>query len=223
MLENKFLLSSNRPPPPPVPGSALNRAGGWYQLDRKRVNHFAAFLTVVALGGACRETAAPASGLVVALPSDPQSLDPRFGTDANAARLADLLHAALTRPDAAARRRAEVATAWDMPDPTTFVFHLRRDFHFADGSPLTAADVRATYEAVLDPTLASPKRAALAMVSGIETPDPATVVMHLRAPAAPFDAAGESLPLNTIPPTRILDHAKSLHEGRTSRLSRCRM
>jgi len=97
----------------------------------------------------------PPRGLVVALPSEPQSLDPRFGTDAYSARLADLLHAALTRPDASARRRPEIAAAWETPDPTTVVFHLRPDFRFADGAPVTAADVRATYEAVLDPALAS--------------------------------------------------------------------
>ena len=139
----------------------------------------------------CREPPPPPSGLVLALGSEPQSLDPRFGTDANAARLADLLHAALTRPDASARRRPEIAEEWTMPDATTVVFHLRRDFHFSDGSPVTAADVTATYEAVLDPALASPKRAALAMLSSVEAADATTVVMHLREPFAPFlDATG---------------------------------
>jgi peptide/nickel transport system substrate-binding protein len=147
---------------------------------------------LVATGlGACREPPPPAAGLVLALASEPQSLDPRFGTDANAARLADLLHASLTRSDATARRRPEIAEAWTMPDATTVVFRLRRDFHFADGSPLTAADVTATYAAVLDPALASPKRAALAMLSSVEAEDATTVVMHLRQPFAPFlDATG---------------------------------
>ena len=73
-----------------------------------------------------------------------------------------------------------------MPDPTTFVFSLRPDFRFPDGSPVTAADVRATYEAILDPAVASPKRAALAMLASVEAPDAETVVMHLREPFAPF-------------------------------------
>ena len=73
-----------------------------------------------------------------------------------------------------------------MRDPTTFVFSLRPDFHFSDGSPVTAADVQATYEAILDPAVASPKRAALAMLASVEAPDAETVVMHLREPFAPF-------------------------------------
>jgi peptide/nickel transport system substrate-binding protein len=141
--------------------------------------------------GGCADHPPPPSGLVVALASDPQSLDPRFGTDANASRLADLLHAALTRADGAGRRVPDLAGAWETANPTRLVFHLREGFRFADGTPVTAADVQATYEAVLDPALASPRRAALAMLSRIEAPDPRTVVMHLREPFAPFlDATG---------------------------------
>jgi peptide/nickel transport system substrate-binding protein len=146
---------------------------------------------VALVAGACRDPPPPAGGLVVALASDPQSLDPRFGTDANAARLADLLHVGLTRSDGGARRLPELAAGWELADPTTVVFRLRADFRFADGRPVTAADVRATYDAVRDPALASPKRAALAMLSAVEAPEASTVVMRLRAPFAPFlDATG---------------------------------
>jgi peptide/nickel transport system substrate-binding protein len=140
---------------------------------------------------ACERPPASPTGLVMALSSEPESLDPRFGSDANSARLADLLHAALTRSDATATRIPEIASSWTSPDPYTVVFRLRPDFHFADGSPVTAADVKATYDAVRDPALASPKRASLAMVSAVESPDPTTVVMRLVAPFAPFlDATG---------------------------------
>ena len=139
----------------------------------------------------CSRATTPPAGLVMALSSEPQSLDPRFGTDANSGRLADLLHAALTRSDATASRVPEIASAWHLPDPYTVVFRLRTDFLFADGAAVTAADVKATYDAVRDPALASPKRASLAMVSGIETPDAATVVFRLSRPYAPFlDATG---------------------------------
>jgi peptide/nickel transport system substrate-binding protein len=140
---------------------------------------------------ACERAPSPPAGLVMALSSEPQSLDPRFGTDANSARLADLLHAALTRSDASARRVPEIASSWESPEPYTVVFRLRPDFRFADGTPVTAGDVKATYDAVRDPALASPKRASLEMVSAVEAPDATTVVMRLVAPSAPFlDATG---------------------------------
>jgi peptide/nickel transport system substrate-binding protein len=144
---------------------------------------------------------------VLALASDPQSLDPRFGSDANASRLGDLLHAALTRSDGSARRVPDVAHDWEMPDPTTIVFRLRRDFRFADGTRLTARDVQATYDAVRDPALASPKRAALAMLHTVEAPDDATVVMRLREPSAPFlDATG----LGILPAARAREPGEVL-------------
>ena len=127
---------------------------------------------------------------MLAIDSDPQSLDPRFGTDANTSRLVDLLHAGLTRANDSARRVPDVAS-WEEADPTTIVFHLRHDFRFSDGTPLTADDVVATYRAVMDPAVASPKRTALAMLRDVEAPDPTTVVMRLHQPFPPFiDATG---------------------------------
>src|SRR5438046_1973439 len=177
-----------------------------YQPLPKGVNRGRALAALAVLSAtrasSCGEAPVPPAGLVLALHIDPQSLDPRFGVDANAARLADLLHVALTQPDAAARRRPELAASWEVPDPLTIVFHLRSDFHFADGAPVEANDVRATYLAVLGPALASPKRAALAVLSSIDAPDPTTVVMHLREPFAPFlDATG----LGILPAARARD------------------
>ncbi len=139
----------------------------------------------------CQTAPPPARGLVVALESDPQSLDPRFGVDAATSRLADLLHVALTRTDAHFRRAPELARSWTRADDRTIVFHLRDDFRFTTGEPVRAGDVRATYEAVLDPTVASPRRGALQDVAAIETPDDLTVVVHLRtADGAFLDATG---------------------------------
>ena len=139
---------------------------------------------------------------MVALATEPQSLDPRWGLDASSSRLGDLLHAALTRADGAGGRLPELAASWEQPDARTVVFHLRDDFRFADGTPVRAADVRATYAAVLDPALASPRRGALEALAAVEAPDARTVVMRLREPFAPFlDATG----LGILPAARARD------------------
>jgi peptide/nickel transport system substrate-binding protein len=185
------------------------RAGASYQSVRKRVKPVtrrmlaASFILTVIAG--CHDVPLPHTSVVIALPSDPQSLDPRFGTDANASRFADLVHTGLTRADASARRVPDAALSWETPDPTTVVFHLRSDLRFADGTDMTAADVSATYEAVRDPALASPKRAALGMLDRIDIPDRYTVVMRLRAPSPAFlDATG----LGILPAARAHDRAE---------------
>jgi peptide/nickel transport system substrate-binding protein len=146
---------------------------------------------------------------VVALDAEPQTVDPRFATDATASRISDLVHVGLTRNDASGRRVPSLASSWRFADPTTLIFTLRTDLRFADGTPVRASDVVATYEAVLDPALGSPKRAGLDMLAGVTAPDDATVVMRLRAPFAPFlDATG----LGVVPAGRAHDPSE-IREG----------
>ena len=145
---------------------------------------------MVCAGGCTASSDAP-EGLILGLESDPQSLDPRFGVDATSARLADLLHVALTRADPATGRRAELARAWTWVDDRTLVFQLRDDARFADGRLVRAEDVQATYEAVRDPAIGSPRRGTLASLARVEAPDPLTVTMRLSEPDAAFlDATG---------------------------------
>jgi peptide/nickel transport system substrate-binding protein len=166
------------------------------------------FALLAALLGACAPAPPEAPrGLVVALESDPQSLDPRFGIDAASSRLGDLLHVGLTRADARAARVGDLATSWEWLDARTVRFRLRADVRFDDGRPLTAADVAATYRAVLDPRVGSPRRGGLEGLREITVPDPTTVVMRLDAPAPAFlDATG----LGIVPDAvgRVLELAR---------------
>ncbi|MEB2284801.1 MAG: ABC transporter substrate-binding protein [Myxococcales bacterium] len=130
-------------------------------------------------------TAAPPGTVVIALESAPAALDPRFTTDANSALVADLVSDGLTAGD----ERGEPVPAlaeWQHPSPLEWQFTLRANVRFHDGTPLTAADVAATYRSVLDPTMGSPKREAFAAIAAIEAPDPLTVVFRLREVSASF-------------------------------------
>ena len=149
------------------------------------------FTACAVCAGGCAAGSDTPRGLVLALESDPQSLDPRFGIDAASARVADLLHVALTQPDASGGRVPQLARDWEWVDPRTLRFRLRDDVRFADGRLVRASDVRASYEAVHDVALASPRRAMLASLARVETPDELTAVMHLTVPDAAFlDATG---------------------------------
>jgi peptide/nickel transport system substrate-binding protein len=128
----------------------------------------------------------PRGYVVVGLESGPITLDPRFATDATASQIGDLLFDGLTRSDDQSRRLPQLAASWETPDPWTYVFHLQDGFHFADGQPVTAADVKATYDSVLDARTQSPKRLALGPIKSVEAPDALTVRFTLRQPFAPF-------------------------------------
>jgi peptide/nickel transport system substrate-binding protein len=73
-----------------------------------------------------------------------------------------------------------------MPKPTddgkTYTFKIRDGVKFHDGSPLTAADVAASWEHIIHPPegVLSPRETHYVMVDTVEAPDPATVVFRLK-------------------------------------------
>jgi peptide/nickel transport system substrate-binding protein len=81
----------------------------------------------------------------------------------------------------------DLAESWNVsPDGLTFTFNLRKGVKFHDGSPLTSADVKATYERIANPPqgVVSTRRALYEDISAIETPDDHTVIFKIRAPNA---------------------------------------
>jgi peptide/nickel transport system substrate-binding protein len=81
----------------------------------------------------------------------------------------------------------DLAESWTVsPDRQTYTFRLRRNVLFHDGSALTSADVKASYERIIRPPtgVLSVRQADYAAITNIETPDPYTVVFHLQWPDA---------------------------------------
>ena len=73
-----------------------------------------------------------------------------------------------------------------LPKPTddgrTYIFKIRENVKFHDGSPLTAADVAASWSAIIHPPegVSSARESYYVMVDTVAAPDPATVVFHLK-------------------------------------------
>ncbi|HYB11621.1 MAG TPA: ABC transporter substrate-binding protein [Alphaproteobacteria bacterium] len=81
----------------------------------------------------------------------------------------------------------DLAESWTVsPDKLTYTFKLRPNVQFHDGSRLTAADVKASYERIAHPPpgVNSVRQVDYSSIAGIETPNPLTVVFHLRWPEA---------------------------------------
>jgi peptide/nickel transport system substrate-binding protein len=115
-----------------------------------------------------------------ALATAPVTLDPRFATDALSSRLVRLLYRAPVDFDVESRPVPALAR-WRALTPTRYRLTLGaagRRFH--DGTVLTARDVKATYDSVLDRASGSPHRASLGAVSAVEALDDDTLDFHLR-------------------------------------------
>src|SRR5437868_15452461 len=80
----------------------------------------------------------------------------------------------------------------ELPQPTddgrTYAFKIRQDVKFHDGSPLTAADVAASFNAIVFPPegVLSARVSNYLMVDKVEAPDPSTVVFRLKFATAAF-------------------------------------
>ena len=138
------------------------------------------------LAGCGRQSLRDPSTLTFLIESNPTNLDPRYATDSQSQKIDGLLFSSLLERDDQMNFRGDLAESWSTPDPLTYVFHLRPGVHFHDGRPLTSADVKYTFESILNTATHSPKRGAFRMAASIEAPDSATVIFHLTEPYASF-------------------------------------
>lgn len=158
------------------------------------LKHHAGWVVVASLLTGCQARgilpppdARPGGGeLRVLLPFEPQSLDPNSPHDEAALLIASNLFNKLVSLDAENRLYPDLAESWTVGEGgLSYTFELRRDVHWHDGRPFTAADVRWTFERLAG----QPKSLAaeaFRRIERIETPDDATVVVRLREPWAPF-------------------------------------
>src|SRR3954464_9077244 len=102
----------------------------------------------------------------------------------------ELLYSNLTRlkPDMAGE--PDLALSWEAgAGLTEWMFKLRPNVSFHDGSPLTAEDVVATFKAILDPKTASPARTNVGPIREIVAVDASTVKFTLSVAFADFPVA----------------------------------
>jgi peptide/nickel transport system substrate-binding protein len=132
---------------------------------------------------ACSTKPAP-NTLVMIIESSPTNLDPRVGLDAQSERIDALIFDDLLDRDEHLNVKPALAERWEIPDPTTYVFHLQRNVKFHDGRPLTSRDVKWTFDSLLAGKIRSTKGSVYRFVDRIDAPDDATVVFHLKQPVS---------------------------------------
>ena len=122
--------------------------------------------------------------LVMIIESSPTNLDPRVGIDGQSERIDELLFDALLTRDEHFNVQPGLAERWEIPDPLTYVFHLRRGVTFHNGQTLTSRDVKWTFDSLLQGKIRSTKTSTYRYVDHIETPDDSTVMFRLKEPFA---------------------------------------
>jgi peptide/nickel transport system substrate-binding protein len=127
-----------------------------------------------------------ANTVVMLIESSPMNLDPRVGIDAQSERIDSLIFDDLLSRGENLSVAPGLAEGWEIPDALTYIFHLRRDVRFQDGRPLTARDVKWTFDSLLQGKIRSTKAANYRFVERIDAPDVGTVIFHLKEPDSPI-------------------------------------
>ncbi len=158
-----------------------------------------ALVLVIAAGQSLMANAAetPVQGgtLNVGLGSDTPTIDPSITGQSITALIDRNVVDSLVGQAEDNRFTPWLATSWEVNDNhTDYVFHLRKDVTFSDGTKLDAAAVKYNLQRILDPkTTSSYSKSLLGPIKTITTPDDYTVAIHYDTPFAPL-LSGLSLP-----------------------------
>ena len=156
----------------------------------------------------CSSHPAP-NTLVMIIESSPTNLDPRIGIDGFSERIDNLIFDDLLARDENLNVKPALAERWEIPDPLTYIFHLHSGVRFHNGQPLTARDVKWTFDSLLTGKIHSTKSAVYRFVASVEARDDSTVVFHLKEPFSTLlwnlsDGAMGIVPYGTL--NEITDH-----------------
>ena len=146
-----------------------------------------AFVLLITGAAAAQQTQPQRGGtIVIALGSDPETLNPGITTGYAVGAITANVFSALIRLGPRGEVLPQLATSWEVaPDGKTYTFRLRPNVRWHDGRPFSGADVKFSLEEI-DGKFHGRFRLGYANVEAITTPNPSTVVIRMKAPFAPF-------------------------------------
>lgn len=162
-----------------------------------------------AFAGAIRPTIAGASGsgtsnsrlsrnqdtpvqggtLNVAITGQPDSMDPHKAGGYASLQIYDNIYSKLVYVDQDLNYQPGLAAKWTTTSPTEWVFELVQNAVFHNGEKFTSADVKYTFDRVLDPATASPSATRFSVIQSVEPVDDYTIKFTLKTPSGPFLAS----------------------------------
>ncbi|MFK4825773.1 ABC transporter substrate-binding protein [Paenochrobactrum sp. BZR 588] len=147
---------------------------------------------------------AMAQTLRMAWSQDATGLDPHKQTAFSSQRLLELVYEPLVRSDAQLLAAPAIAESWEFSDDgKVLTFKLNKDSKFQNGENVTSADVKASFERILDEATGAAARANFQSIETIETPDDATVIFKLKQADIPLLTAMTSINAAILPASEI--------------------
>jgi peptide/nickel transport system substrate-binding protein len=128
--------------------------------------------------------------VVIARTADIDKLDPHVATAFQSVQTLGLVYGTLVELNTNLVVSPALATSWKFADDNrTLTFKLRKGVTFHNGAKFTSADVKATFERIINPATGAVGRANYTGISRVVAIDPLTVTFVLNDPSVPLLAA----------------------------------
>lgn len=168
--------------------------------NRNALSAILCLLVLACMTSAAVHAAGPEGTLIMARQSEAGYLDPNMATSdrsLNAAVFGSLVGRSLLDGS----YLPHLAKSWEILDPTTWKFTLRKGIKFQDGTEVTSADVKFSFDRTMgkfDPKFRGFRKGELSReIASVETPDAYTVIIKSQEVDASF--LGVPMLVNVVP------------------------
>lgn len=120
------------------------------------------------------------------VPRDAISLDPHITQGSTSGSIQGNIYDTLVEYDEQGGFRGALAERWEVPDNTTYIFHLRQGVSFHNGAAFGARDVIATLDRIKNPATKATRKAMVDNMASYEMVDSHTVRITLKQADATF-------------------------------------
>lgn len=139
--------------------------------------------------------------IIIGVNNDVETLNPIFTESALSQEIVHLMLLGLADLDENSEFKPELAESWESSrDFLELTYYLRKDAQWSDGHPVTAEDVKFTYDLLMDTLVASPRQSSCDFIRKVTIVDSYTVKFNFTEayPTQIFDTAGEILPKHIL-------------------------
>jgi len=150
--------------------------------------------------------------IVIGITGTVDSFNPLFNESSAAQEITHLMLLGLADLNDKSEFVPELASSWEhSTDYLQLTYKLRKDAVWSDGVPITAEDVKFTFDLMMDSTVASPRQGTTEYIKKVVVKNSHTITFHFTKayPDQIFDTAGEILPkhlLENVDHTTLRSH-----------------
>lgn len=110
---------------------------------------------------------------------DISTLNPALATDGNSNSVIAQIYAGLFKADPDTGQPKPNLATWTASDDSLAYTFTLKDAKWSDGKPITSADVKFTYDAIVSDKVQSPRKADVALIKSIDIKDDKTFTVNL--------------------------------------------